>query len=322
MTTVLAPPGRPGASLALGTTSGRVINPSAAHVAVIKLGMTLVMLLFATPSFAIPRVIGVVEPQAAIGRTLTLKVDGDPGRCQSLILFIQRSPIHGLVPRCGNGTVAFKLVVNDQNATRWHRILGGHWFTRTVSVGLGPNDQFPFPTLVTDEPFRIIQVWRVVVMFAIALALLSATFLVRRLTTALDSLARMQIAGWVVIIGVSYVYVWSITGETETITPGALALLAIGAGTAVGAKILGTKTRVDMNAIVQGMKNANVTPVEQKETRGLHEIQAAAWTIILAVVFLATVFRLLEMPDFSGNVLAMAGISGGTYVAFSMPQRH
>ena len=130
---------------------------------------------------------------------------------------------------------------------------------------------------------------------------------------------------WVVIIGVSYVYIWSITGEKETITAGALALLAIGAGTAVGAKILGTKTRVDMNTIVQTMKSANpkdVRPVEQKETRGLHEIQAAAWTIVLAAVFLATVFRFLEMPDFSRNVLAMAGISGGTYVAFSMPQRH
>ena len=284
--------------------------------------MTLVLLFFAMPAFAIPRVVGVVEPRATIGQTLTLKVDGGPSPCKSLILFIQRSPIHGLTPRCGNGTIAFNLVVNEQNATQWHRILGGHWFTRTVTVGLGPNDQFPFPSLVTDEPFRIIQVWRVVVMLAVALALLAATFLVRRLTTVLDSLARMQIALWVVIIGVSYAYIWSITGEKETITPGALALLAIGAGTAVGAKILGTKTRVDMNAIVQGMKNTKVAPVEKKEAHGLHEIQAAAWTIILAVVFLATVFRFLEMPDFSPNVLAMAGISGGTYVAFSMAQQH
>jgi hypothetical protein len=286
-----------------------------------SLGLTLVLFL-AMPAFAIPRVVGVVEPQTAIGQTLTLKVDGDPGPCQSLILFIQRSPIHGLTPRCGKGTVAFNLVVNDQNATQWHRILGGHWFTRTVTVGLGPNDQFPFPSLVTDEPFRIIQVWRLVVMLAISFALLAATFLVHRLTTALDSIARMQIALWVVVIGVSYVYIWSITGEKETITAGALALLAIGAGTAVGANILGTKTRVDVNAIVQGLKGANVAPVERNEPHGLHEIQAEAWTIILAVVFLATVFRFLEMPDFSRNVLAMAGISGGTYVAFSMPQRH
>jgi len=282
----------------------------------------LALLFFALPAFAIPRVVGVVEPEAAIGRTLTLKVDGDPAPCQSLILFIQRSPIHGLTPRCGNGTVAFNLAANDQNATQWHRILGGHWFTRTVTVGLGPNDQFPFPSLVTDQPFHIIQVWRVVVMFAVALVLLAAVFIVQRLTTALDSLARIQIALWAVIIGVSYVYIWSITGETETITAGALALLAIGAGTAVGAKILGTKTRVGVKAIVQGLKGADAAPVERKEPHGLHEIQAAVWTIILAVVFLATVFRFLEMPDFSGNVLTMAGISGGTYVAFSMAQRH
>jgi hypothetical protein len=260
-----------------------------------------VLLFLAIPLFAIPRVVGVVEPYTAIGRMLTLKVDGDPGPCQSLILFIQRSPIHGLAPRCGSGTVAFKLVVNEQNAMRWHRILGGHWFTRTVTVGLGPNDEFPFPSLVTEEPFEIIQVWRVVVMLAVALALLAAALVVRRLSTALDSQSRMQAALWMVIILVSYVYIWSITGETETITPAAFALLAIGAGTAAGAKLVGAKAPTG--------------------TIGVHQIQAAAWTIILAVVFLATVFRFLEMPDFNRNILAMAGISGGTYVAFSTSQR-
>ena len=131
--------------------------------------MTLVLVLFAAPSYGIARVAGVVEPQAAIGQTLTLKIDGDPGPCQSMILYIQRSPIHGLTPRCGKGTVAFNLAVNDQNATQWHRILGGHWFTRTVTVGLGANDQFPFPSLVTEEVV-IIKAWRVAVMFIVALA--------------------------------------------------------------------------------------------------------------------------------------------------------
>ena len=55
----------------------------------------LAMLLAASSAFAAARVAGVVEPETAIGRTLTLKVDGDYGPCKSLVLFIQRSPIHG-----------------------------------------------------------------------------------------------------------------------------------------------------------------------------------------------------------------------------------
>ena len=282
-------------------------------------------LLAASSAFAAARVAGVVEPEAAIGRTLTLRVEGDPGPCGSLILFIERSPIHGLTPRCGNGTVAFPLAVNEKNAERWHRILGGRMFRRTVIVGLGPNDQFPFETIVENEPFRILVPWRMVLMGFIALILFTAIVLVRRFTTALDSLARTQIAVWLVVIALAYAYIWSVTGELETISAGALALLGIGAGTAIGAAILKDAKRVDAKTIVQAISNASgeeVTPVEAFTPKALEAWQAAAWTSVLAVIFLASVVRYLEMPDFNGNVLAMAGISGGTYVAFALPRRH
>ena len=284
------------------------------------------MMLFAISLHAVPaRVLSVVEPDAAIGQTLTLRVDGDTGDCKSLVLFIQRSPIQALTARCGKGTVAFDLAVNDKNAEKWHRILGGHLFTRTVTVGLGPNDQMPFVSSVTDQPFRIIKPWHAVLITIITIVLLVAMVPVRRLTSALDSLARMQVALWIVVIAVSYAYIWSVTGETSTINATALALLAIGAGTAAGAAILKGGKTVDAKAVVQTLANASandVTPIEISGPTGLHALMIASWTVVLAIVFIATVFRFLQMPDFSGPVLGILGISAGTYLAFSMPQRH
>ena len=285
-----------------------------------------IALLFAVSLHAAPaRVVSVVEPVTEIGKTLTLRVDGDTGDCKSLVLFIQRSPIHGLTARCGSGTVAFDLAVNDKNAEAWHHILGGHWFSRMVTVGLGPNDQQPFDTSVVAEPFRIIKPWRVTLITLISLALIAALVIVRMKTHLVDSIARMQIALWIVIIAASYAYIWSITGETETINGSALALVAIGAGTAAGAAMLKGAKRVDVKTVVQTMQSmpaADLTPTEMSGPTGLHALMIGTWTVVLAVVFVASVFRILEMPEFSAAVLAILGISGGTYLAFSMPQRH
>jgi len=286
-----------------------------------------ILLAFATSLHAAPaRVLSVVEPKAALGETLTLRTEGDLGDCKELVLFIQRSPIHGLPARCGKGgTVAFDLAVNDKNAERWHRILGGHFFKREVTVGLGPNDQLPFDSPVVDFPFQILKVWHVIVLTLVAIILFAALVLVRRFTAALDSLARLQIALWIVVITVSYVYIWSITGETEIINPTALALLAIGGGTALGASIIKGSRAVDVKTVAQALANApaeDFTPIEIAGPTGLHALMVATWTAVLAVIFAATVFRQLELPDFSGNVLTLLGICGGTYLAFSLPQQH
>src|SRR5207237_1744697 len=131
------------------------------------------------------------------------------------------------------------------------------------------------------------------VIVIVAPTLFVAIALVRRMTSMLDSLARMQIAMWIVVIAASYAYIWSITGETETINATALALLAIGAGTAAGAAILKGSKTVDAKAVVQTLANASandVTPIEISGPTGLHALMIASWTVVLAIVFIATVF--------------------------------
>ena len=280
----------------------------------------------ALPLFAAesPTVLSVVEPEAAIGQRITLRVSGPLPECKTLILFIQRSPMQGLPARCGAGTVAFDLAVNDKNAEKWHDILGGHWLKRTVTVGVGPNVQLPYRSEVSEQPFLVLKAWRLAAIVLVTLILVAAIVVVRMKTAYLDTLPRMQIALWIAIIVASYAYIWSVTGETETINATALALIAIGAGTAVGTSLLGNAKTIGVKTIAQGAQNldsADVTPVESPSPTGLHAVMMAAWTVLLAIIFIATVVRHLIMPELSSNVLAIVGIVGGTYVAFAMPRR-
>jgi hypothetical protein len=53
----------------------------------------------------------------------------------------------------------------------------------------------------------------------------------------------------------------------------------------------------------------------------LHRFQMAIWTIVLGVIFVAAVYNSLAMPKFSGTLLALMGISGGTYIGFKFPEK-
>ncbi len=51
----------------------------------------------------------------------------------------------------------------------------------------------------------------------------------------------------------------------------------------------------------------------------LHRYQIIGWTLVLGFIFIASVGRDLTMPEFNGTLLALMGISSGTYLGFKLP---
>lgn len=88
-----------------------------------------------------------------------------------------------------------------------------------------------------------------------------------------------------------------------------------------------------LHEIAQGLKSAEralTTPATEgpvldllSDSSGvaLHRFQMAGWTLVLGIIFMAAVYRNLVMQEFSDALLFMMGISGGTYVAFKIPER-
>ncbi|NTW54370.1 MAG: hypothetical protein HGB15_06375 [Chlorobaculum sp.] len=53
----------------------------------------------------------------------------------------------------------------------------------------------------------------------------------------------------------------------------------------------------------------------------LHRVQIAVWTLLLVGIFISSVADTLTMPQFDPVLLALMGISGGTYVGFKLPEK-
>ena len=53
----------------------------------------------------------------------------------------------------------------------------------------------------------------------------------------------------------------------------------------------------------------------------LHRFQIVVWTVVLGLIFCVSVYRDLAMPAFSVTLLALMGVSSGTYLGFKVPER-
>ncbi|MGD0816359.1 MAG: hypothetical protein ABSA83_22430 [Verrucomicrobiota bacterium] len=175
------------------------------------------------------------------------------------------------------------------------------------------------------------------------------------------SLARTQMAIWFFLIVCSWVFLWLVTGTLDTLTTTVLALMGIGAGTALGAEVQDSgKPRYSevidskIKAIEKKQKDATALASDLAELPGLqeqlkqelakgppttegfftdvltdardgisfHRFQMFVWTIVLGIVFAVDVYQHLVMPDFDGTMLALMGISSGTYLGFMIKETH
>jgi ribose/xylose/arabinose/galactoside ABC-type transport system permease subunit len=53
-----------------------------------------------------------------------------------------------------------------------------------------------------------------------------------------------------------------------------------------------------------------------------HRFQIFAWTIVLGIIFLSSVYNSLTMPEFSATLLGLMGLSSGTYIGFKFPEKN
>ena len=58
------------------------------------------------------------------------------------------------------------------------------------------------------------------------------------------------------------------------------------------------------------------------DTNGVnfHRFQILAWTLVLGIIFGGHVYRDLAMPQFNDTLLALMGISAGTYLGLKIPE--
>ncbi|HKR62624.1 MAG TPA: hypothetical protein VJZ00_02740 [Thermoanaerobaculia bacterium] len=308
---------------------------------------------------------------AGLGRRVQVTVRNFPklldqvsGNCHGIVMFIDGMPLRGMPPDSCNpydGTVRYLLDrVPDQNDAEWHRILGSpNDFIRKVRISVGSNDQFAVPTDVIDFPLEIIPgLFFYLYIVLLILGVFLFVYLCRNTTlirAPVDpsepgmrpySLSRFQMSFWSFLVMAGYVFAWMITGELDTITDSVLALIGIGAGTALGAALIDATPATTAKATTATASpdgttatvtsvNVPVAPARPHASNGflkdvlsddssgisIHRFQMFAWTLILGVIFVASVYKDLSMPEFNTTLLGLMGISNGTYLGFKFPEK-
>jgi hypothetical protein len=346
---------------------------------------------------------------------LSEAIEKDKINPRDFVLYLDGRPLEGInaspIQSQEDKTVKlqFELQRTEKSRAAWTALLGSptsvaKWIR--VSVGL-PNQ----PALPSDAQISLRVLhrwWLVLASILLLLALIFFVWLAKRGWLIHDSnppapppgklkpysLALTQAAFWFFLVIGSFILIYMITGEYNTITDQALVLIGIGTGTALGAAMidqtktdtstkdlsglrpekvklaaLGTelaKKEADLKAKIQAA-GANATaddttalqetsialqendaklkeversiadaqsrlenPVSQNfvmdlltDANGitLHRFQIVIWTLILGCLFVYGVYRDLAMPEFSTTLLALMGISSGTYLGFKIPER-
>lgn len=298
------------------------------------------------------------DGSAGLGDRLTLQVRDlgtllkeVNGNCRALVLFLGEGPLPGMPPEACDlteGEVTFvldRIPENAQNDAAWHRLLGRPTGQRRpVRVNIGTSDQFFIPTDKTDFPLFLVPDNSLYIFLAALLLFVALFVRMARRTNIIRapigppaggvppySLSRFQLAFWFILVLAGYFFVWVVTGELDTITDSILALIGIGSGTALGAALIDTP-----NVSKQSTDTAPPPPPPPAQaTRGfltdvlsdpgggvsIHRFQMFVWTLILGIIFVASVYTSLSMPDFNATLLGLMGISSGTYLGFKFPEK-
>jgi hypothetical protein len=259
------------------------------------------------------------------------------GNCQGIVLFLEGMPIKGDKPEscdASTGRVRYRLLRTKDDDVAWHTLLGSpKRYARTIDVSVGTDQQFSIPTTATIKLEVIPHAQFLLFMGLIALALAIFVYMCR--TTSLVrsgthpipherpySLSLFQMSFWFFLVIAAYVFMWLITDELDTITDSILALIGIGAATALGAALIDKNKAAPAPDEPGGKSRGFLNDVMSDPTGvSLHRFQMFVWTLVLGVIFIGSVYKNLEMPQFSATLLGLMGISSGTYLGFKVPEK-
>ena len=319
-------------------------------------------------------------------------VEKDKINPRALVLYLNGQEVKNTTPVAIKGPqqnwLGFDLMRNTDSNAVWNSLLGsptGHYRKVEVSVGFPGKAAFPMTAGKPWQPFMYLRIYYprwVFISLALLILLVVLFVIYARLGGLIHdsdppapppgkmrpySLALTQAAWWFFIVLGSFLFIYMITGDYNTISEQALILMGLGTGTAVGAFMINGSKRDTADAqlstlrpqeaalvaeigqtndpvaladkraklvevrkqiadaesgltkpVSDGFKNDILTDVNGI---ALHRFQMAAWTVAIGVIFIIGVYRNLAMPEFSTLLLALMGISAGTYLGFKIPEK-
>jgi hypothetical protein len=228
---------------------------------------------------------------------------------------------------------------SDTGQTSWKKILGGmDKNSKVVPVSVGLLNGPPLPSNYRATFVRMGA--SSVVLFLLLAAALGVAFLRMATRTGVlrdkepppagqniqpnqrtYSLSRTQIAVWTLVVIYAYMFIWIITGEYNTAIPvSILVILGISAGTFATATAVDKDKQTTQNTTVSTTAGFLSDVSSSDDGASLHRVQFQLWCVVLMIVFCATTYETMAMPDFNTGLLGLMGISSAAYAGMKIPE--
>ncbi|MFZ6864005.1 hypothetical protein ACO0K7_15330 [Undibacterium sp. Ji67W] len=131
------------------------------------------------------------------------------------------------------------------------------------------------------------------------------------------SMGRVQMAWWFFIVLISYIWLWIVAEGIPAMSVQALGLMGIGSATYLtAAGVDASKQNVLGNS--QGFWNDILSDAQGL---ALYRFQMLVFNVLFGVLFLIYVLQNVTMPELDTNILALLGMSAGTYAGFKIPEK-
>ena len=192
--------------------------------------------------------------------------------------------------------------------------------TLPVEVQCSPSFRF---YVVSENAARITNGVCLLVFAAVYILLIRNPSALRESRNGVYSLGKSQMAFWGLLVMLSFIGLWVLTGSMERIPEQVLTLLGISGATGLGSLLITTSKLGDRTPRTSNSTARHFLRDILDDGNGfsLHRMQVVAWTVILGMVFITSVNKVMSMPEFPETLLLLMGISNGLYLGFKFPEK-
>jgi len=136
------------------------------------------------------------------------------------------------------------------------------------------------------------------------------------------SLARVQLALWTFSVIIAFLLLWVVNGKTNGIIPTTiLGFLGMSVATTLGGSLIDTTQAKAPDTVVAASRGLWRDILSDGTAITLHRLQLVLWLLLVVTLFWADLIQqvrtgkgVLAMPDFNASLLALMGITHGTYL--------
>lgn len=257
-----------------------------------------------------------------------------------VLLYINDLPLKDVV--CEHVPEGLRFYLRNEGAVNdlWNHLTETRsteeFFTKSVSISVGIEGLDPIHTKIDGKKGRVFTIvlvrktWFFLCMVLMLVILILFILLASKSDMLRDtgiapatgrkpfSLSRVQMGIWFLVVISSWLFLYVCLHRFNLLTQSILILMGITSATGIGGMAMDAGKIQTVPSRSEGFMKDLVT---DNNTVSLARFQNFAWTIVLVLVFLRSVFSTLKMPDFDSTLLTLMGISSGTYIGGKVTEK-